>query len=118
MTARKIDGEALIELAIHTLKSEIGPSLPAEKRYASAMIVNALEIAKRGVAGEREAVAWELLDQLYDDGEGSLTQLAADIREGEIDVESHPDLRAKLRKLILAELAVTNPRFLRDRGPG
>jgi hypothetical protein len=118
MTTRTIDGDALIELAIHTLKTDIAPVLPAEKRYAAAMIVNALEIARRSIAGESESARWEILDALYDDGEGSLAQLATDIRAGEIDADGTPDLHARLRKLVLAELAVNNPRFLKQRGAG
>ncbi len=118
MTGRKIDADALIELAIHTLKSEIAPVLPTEKRYALAMVGNALEIARRDIGGEADGSRWEMLDAFYDDGEGSLAQLAADIRAGEIDRDSNPDLADRLRKLVVAELKVTNPRFLKSRDSG
>lgn len=115
MKARKVDADALIELAVHTLRTEIAPAVPSEKRYAIAMIANALEIARRDIAGETEGARWEILDALYDDGEGTLAQLATDIRSGEIEQDSNTDLAARLRRLLLAELKVSNPRFLKDR---
>lgn len=112
---RRIDPDALLELALHALKTELAPHLPPDKRYAAAMLVNALEIARRGITGDAEAAPWEILDKLYDDGEGTPRQLAADIRASEIDDDSHPDLAARLRKLVLAELKITNPRVAKAR---
>ena len=112
---RHINADTLLELALHTLRGELAPALPADQRYAAAMVANALEIAQRGNASDAEAVRWELLDKLYDDGEGSLKQLAADIRAGEIDDASHPDLAERLRRLVISELKISNPRFIRAR---
>ena len=116
MTASGKDAGALLGLAIETLKTEIGPALPAEKRYTAAMIANALEIAMRAVAVEEEASILTLLDAFYEDGDGTLRQLAGDIRQGEISVKSHADLHKRLRAHLVAELGVRNPRFLASRG--
>ena len=116
MTTRRVDPDALLDLAIDTLRADVLPSLPPEQRYAGAMIANALEIARRGLPGEAEAAEWVLLDDLYDDGEGSLAQLARDIREGSLPQGKIGGLAQSLRTLLIAELRVTNPKFLRSRG--
>lgn len=113
---KKLNAETLIALATETLKAEIAPDLPADKRYAAAMIANALDIARREITTTDEAPQWALLDTVYDDGEGSLQQLALDIRTGKVSEATHPGLGAKLRNLLIAELKVKNPRFLRSRG--
>lgn len=116
MTTKRLGADALIELAIETLRTEIAPGLAPDKRYAAAMIGNALEIARRDVESEVETAQWDLLDPIYDDGEGSVRQLAADIRSGAVGEAKHKDLRRKLRALLVAELRVRNPRFLTSRG--
>ena len=116
MAARGKDAEALLDLAIETLKAEISPALPADKRYAAAMVANALEIARRDVATADDAQDLVLLDAIYEDGDGTLKQLAADIRKGEIGEDKHPDLRIRLRNHLVAELKIRNPRFLKSRG--
>ena len=115
MAAKRINAETLIELAIETLRNELAASLPAGKRYTAAMVANALEIARREILIDGEGVQWKLLDQIYDDGEGSPKELAADIRSGRIDDMSHPDLAERLTGLVVAELEVRNPRFLKAR---
>jgi hypothetical protein len=114
--AKRLNGETLIALAVETLKAEIVPHLPAEQRYAAAMIASALDIARREITTTDEAPLWALLDQVYDDGDGGPQQLAADIRAGTVSEATHPDLGAKLRAIVVAELKVRNPRFLRSRG--
>jgi hypothetical protein len=116
MTTRRIDPDALLDLATETLRSSVLPALPPEQRYAGAMIANALEIARRGLPGEAEAAEWALLDRLYDDGEGTMAQLAGDIRAGSLPEGKATDLAEALRSLLIAELRVTNPRFLASRG--
>jgi hypothetical protein len=118
MSARRTDADALLELALHTLRSELGPALPAEQRYAAAMVANALEIVRRSLAVDPEAAQWALLDRLYDDGEGSLRQLATDIRRDALPADRAAGLEEGLRQLLRAELALTNPRFLADRRDG
>lgn len=113
---KRLNAETLIALAAETLKSEIVPGLAPEQRYAAAMIANALDIARREITTADESPLWELLDQAYDDGDGTPQQLAMDIRAAKINEKTHPGLGAKLRNVLIAELKVRNPRFLRSRG--
>jgi hypothetical protein len=115
MAVRSIDARALIELAIATLRQELAPALPSDKRYAAAMVANALEIARREVMADGDAARWELLDAVYEEGQGTLRQLAADIRDGSLDEDELPDLGKRLEQLLEAELRVTNPGFLSPR---
>ncbi len=112
MKAKRLSADTLIELALATLKRDILADASSDKRYAGAMIASALEIARREITTEGSEAQWQLLDSVYDDGEGTLDQLARDIRAGNIDENEHPDLAVKLRKLVVAELEVSNPRFL------
>jgi Domain of unknown function (DUF6285) len=114
--AKKLSAETLIALATETLKAEIVPGLDADKRFAAAMIANALDIARREITTTDDAALWAILDQAYDDGDGTPVQLAADIRAGTITEVTHPGLGGKLRNVLIAELKVRNPRFLRARG--
>lgn len=117
MTARRIDADALLDLATELLRAEVLPALAAEQRYAGAMIANALEIARRDLAEEVEAAEWALLDSLYEEGEGSTAQLARDIRAGTLpEGNKARGLADALRTLLIAELRVRNPRFLASRG--
>ena len=114
--SKKLTPETLIALAAETLKAEIVPGLSPEKRYAAAMIANALDIARREITTTDEGPLWAILDTAYDDGDGTPVQLATDIRAGKITEATHPGLAAKLRNVLIAELKVRNPRFLRSRG--
>ncbi len=116
MATKKFTPETLLALATETLKAELLPSLPADKRYTAAMIINALDIARRGITTTDEAPLFAILDTVYDDGDGNPTDLARDIRAGKISEATHPGLALKLRALVIAELKVRNPRFLRSRG--
>ena len=116
MPARGKDASALLDLAIETLKTEINPALPAEKRYAAAMVVNALEIARREIDSAEDAAELALLDAFYEDGDGTLAQLAKDLRAGEFSGATHPDIAQRLSAHLVAELKVRNPRALQARG--
>lgn len=116
MTARRIDADALLDLATEMLRTEVLPALGADQRYAGAMIANALDIARRELADEVEAAEWALLDGLYEEGEGSTAQLARDTRAGTLPEGKERDLADALRTLLIAELRVRNPRFLASRG--
>lgn len=116
MIAKGKAPEDLLDLAIETLKAEIGPTLAADKRYAMAMVTNALEIARRDVLVADEAAELQLLDAVYEDGDGTLRQLAADIRSDAVNETTHAGLRRRLRAHLIAELKVRNPRFLVSRG--
>ena len=115
MSTRRIEAQTLVAQAILTLRSELVPALPAEQRYAAAMLVNALEIARREILSDGENPLWQLLDTLYDDGEGSPKQLATDIRSGTVSETVLPGLGEKLRAIVRSELAVRNPTFLASR---
>lgn len=116
MSAKGKDASALIDLAIATLKTEINPALPAEKRYAAAMVANALEIARREIDTAEDAAELTLLDAFYEDGDGTLGQLAKDLRTGEFGEKTHPDIAQRLSSHLTAELKVRNPRYLKARG--
>lgn len=116
MATKKFTPETLLALATETLKAELLPALPADKRYAAAMVINALDIARRGITTTDEAPLFAILDTVYDDGDGNPTDLARDIRAGTVTEATHPGLGLKLRALVIAELKVRNPRFLRSRG--
>jgi len=114
---RRINAESLIELAVHTLATEVRPAISAEARYALAMAIGALETARRELLTESEAAQWSLLDYVYDDGEGNFTQLTKDIASGAVNDRNHPELRQRLERLLLSELEVRNPRALKERTP-
>jgi hypothetical protein len=116
MAVKRIAAETLIEVALATLRDQLQPSLPPEQRYAAAMVANALEIARRDILSDGEAAQWDLLDAVYPEGEGTLEQLARDIRSGKISTKTFPALEEKLRALVIDELRVRNPRFLKSRG--
>jgi hypothetical protein len=113
MKAKRIAAETLIDIAAKTVRDELAPGLTPDKRYIAAMVAKALDIARREILTDGESTQWAMLDKLYDDGEGSLKQLAADIRAGKISEKSHPTLATDLRKLLVGELAVRNPQFLK-----
>lgn len=113
---RRLGAEALLDLAAEALKGEIAVAVPADKRYLAAMLGNALDIARREISGEAEVAAFALLDAVYDDGDGTPRQLAADIRTGSVGDATHADLRRRLREALIGELKVRNPRYLAARG--
>jgi hypothetical protein len=113
MSGNTLGADALLDLVTEALKTEIAPTLAPDKRYLAAMIVNALEIARRDIAGEAEEAQFALLDSVYDDGDGTLQRLAKEIREGDVTDAKFPELRKRLRAHVIAELKVRNPRFLK-----
>lgn len=112
---RRLAADNLIALAIKTLRAEIQPAVAADRRYDVAMTAHALEVARREILGEPDAAAWQLLDTVYDDGEGTLELLSRDIRAGKVSDETHPELRALLEQFLVSELEIRNPRALRAR---
>lgn len=115
MAVKRIAAETLIELAVETLRSELQPLLPPDQRYTAAMIANALEIARREILVDGETARWELLDAVYPEGDGDMARLAADIRSGRISTSKMPDLAQRLRAVVIEELKIRNPRFLKTR---
>lgn len=116
MAMRRIAPDSLLELAIATLRDELVPALPADKRYAAAMLVNALEISRREIASDVDQPMWKLLDEYYDDGDGTPKKLAADIRSGIVGESTRPGVGQLLLDILESELAITNPKFLAGRG--
>ena len=116
MTSSRLGADALLDLVIEMLRLEMAPVLPSDTRYTCAMMINALEIARRESAGEDEAAAFALLDAVYEDGDGTMQRLAKDIRTGEVDAKLTPKLPHLLRAQLVAELKVRNPRLLKTRG--
>lgn len=115
MAVKRISAESLIELAVETLRGELQPNLTSEQRYTAAMIANSLEIARREILTDGETARWELLDDVYPDGNGDMKQLAIDIRSGKVNVAKTPDLHQRLRAILVEELRIRNPRFLKSR---
>lgn len=110
---KRVSAESLLGLALATLRDEIAPALPPDKRYASAMLANALEIARRDIGNDADTPLWPLLDAIYDEETaGSPRKLAADIRAGTVSEETLPGLGRKLLAVLATELAINNPRFL------
>ena len=115
MAVKRISAESLIELAVETLRGELQPNLTSEQRYTAAMIANSLEIARREILTDGETARWELLDDVYPDGNGDMKQLAIDIRSGKVNAAKIPDLHQRLRAILVEELHIRNPRFLKSR---
>lgn len=113
---KRLTPETLIALAAERLRADVIPALSGSSREAATMIAQALDVARREITTTDEAPQWALLDSVYDEGEGTIQQLAADIRSGKVNDKTNPDLAAKLRGALIAELKVRNPRFLRERG--
>lgn len=116
MSINRIGAEAFLDLVAEAFRTEIAPSLPADKRYLAAMLGNAIEIARREIAVEEEALGFQLLDAVYEDGDGTMGRLAKDIRVGAVTEAEYPDLRQRLKAHLAAELEIRNPRFLASRG--
>ena len=106
---------ALLELALTTYRQDILRSLPASRRYLGAMVANALEIALRDLDDLVERSQTELLDAVLPGGD--VAALAAAIRSGAVPRDGQDGvLRAALLRNLESELAVRNPKFLKDWG--
>ena len=115
MAIKRVTPEALIDLALATLREKISPALPSELRYEAAMVVNALEISRREMTSEDDPAMWGLLDKIYTDGDGTPDRLATDIRAGTVDEARSPGLGQALLRSLEGELSRRNPRFLAQR---
>ena len=114
---KRINAPNLIELAIDTLKSDIQGerALGPGARYKLAMVIRALEVARGELLADPEAAQWDLLDDIYDDGDGTLEKLARDIRAKKVSDETHEGLRKGLERIVIAELETRNPAALKAR---
>ncbi|MDH1672834.1 DUF6285 domain-containing protein [Stutzerimonas stutzeri] len=113
------DARELLEIARQTLLHELLPELPAQKRYLTLMVANAMAIAAREYqAGDR--VSFEegerlraLLDDRQASPEAARRALAAAIRKGRYDAQDERErLLEALRRTTLARLQISNPKLL------
>ncbi|MAI49805.1 MAG: hypothetical protein CMM16_04465 [Rhodospirillaceae bacterium] len=118
------DARELLNIAEHTLASQVAPDLSSGQRYNVALITAAIGIARRELAGG--ATAWpDELAALYalygNDGLESDDQalhrlnqkFAADLRAGnhEKSGANRKNVAKLLREDVLARLAEDNPRY-------
>ena len=116
--------EELLQIAEETLSNKVTANLPQEQRYNVAMIVSAIGIARRELAGGRFAWDGELdaLQRLYatdiqKPAESTLfnlsSKLTSDFRAGVYDEssENHKVALNILIKDVLARLNEDSPRY-------
>lgn len=113
------DARELLHIARQTLLQELLPALPADKRYLTLMVANAMAIAGREyqAASGASAMECEQLQALLDDRQLSLEDarngVVAAIREGRFDAGDERDrLLEALYQTTLAQLAISNPKAL------
>lgn len=102
--------EALVNIALETYQQEIAPDLASPRRYAGAMVANALGIALRRLGSPDPGDI--LVEKLEAE---SLQSIAAALRKGDISLTTNPDLQDILLLYLEAKLAITNPKFLERR---
>lgn len=105
--------QALIDIAFKTYRDEILGELTGSKRYTGAMVANAMEIARRGIAAGDPADT--LLANLFANGSTDLRELADGIRSGRFTEETNPGLLDALLDYVTEQLEITNPRFFERR---
>ena len=108
MIDRIAKARALMDVAAETYTDEIMPALSSERRYAAAMTANALGIAQRRLSHSDPAEA--LLAEL---NAQSLGELSVRIRVGCAKKKEEKNLQTTLLSFLEAELAITNPRYLK-----
>jgi hypothetical protein len=142
MEVSMIDGAVAADLLDEchaVLTRELIAALPAEKRYEARMIASAVARVARQIRESRHAAVTELeaLDLLSsDDGAGTAhtaalppdraleerlanarTRVADDIRAGRLDTRlDNPGDLLRLREIVHAKLAVTNPKLITEAG--
>jgi hypothetical protein len=113
-------GDALLACARQVLRNDVLPALPADRKHALLMVLNAMSIAERQLqSGDRpETEELAALRVLFDDGRISLAeanrQLARELRDGAGDPGSprREALFAHLRAVGRQRLAESNPKAL------
>lgn len=113
-------GDALLASARQLLRDEVLPALPAERKHALLMAMNAMSIAERQLRNGDGPEASELaeLRELLDDGKLSLAEgsrrLTGLIRSGEGDPghARRAAIFAHLRKAGEQRVAESNPKAL------
>lgn len=109
----------LLMTARQLLLDELLPTLPRELHYEARMIANAMIIAARdqqqgsSCANEEQQHLQALLDDSSTSELSALRQqLARAIRQGQFD--QHPLLNQRLRQINQSQLAINNPKAVRD----
>lgn len=113
-------GDALLACARQVLRDEVMPALPAERKYALLMVMNAMSIAERQLRNGDAPEAQELaeLHAALDDSKVGLAEgnrrLARLLRDGEGDPGKprRAALFAHLRAEGRRRLAESNPKAL------
>jgi hypothetical protein len=113
------DGAELLAIARQVFVGELAPLLPAEKRYAAALVASAMAMAEReGRAGDWTLVSLTRLRRIYaapqDEWAELSARLARDIRAGVFDRpgERREAVRAHLTLSAEEALAISNPKAL------
>ncbi len=109
----------MLQTARQLLLDELLPALPGDLHYQARMIANAMIIAARDQQKGTSCMAEErrqlqtLLDKPNNTDLTSLRKhLAAAIRQGSFD--THPQLHQGLREINRSQLAINNPKAVRD----
>ena len=120
---RLADSDDLLRTARSLLLEELLPQLPESHRYRALMLANSLAIAQRqGTAAvDEEGLLQQTLQKLYPGAQGGdlYLRLQQELRSGAGYWAVEPQrqmLWLALRQLTLANLAISNPKVLEQRG--
>ncbi|PWC37688.1 DUF6285 domain-containing protein [Azospirillum sp. TSO35-2] len=114
----------LVAIALRSFREAILPVVPADQRFTALMIANALGMAERELtagATAEPALATAVGGLLGEDGDlpDLLPRLCAAIDAGRFDApDRQAALRAVLKDITRARLAVSNPKRLVAEGTG
>ncbi|MBK1836665.1 hypothetical protein JHL17_04505 [Azospirillum sp. YIM B02556] len=114
----------LVAIALRSFREAILPVVPADQRFIALMIANALGVAERELAAgatAEPALAAAVGGLLGEAGDlpALLPRLCAAIDAGRFDApDRQAALRAVLKDITLARLAVSNPKRLVAEGQG
>jgi hypothetical protein len=120
----RLDACELLNVARQTLLEKLLPVLPADLRYETLMIANAMAIARRECQlaaqaehAEMDALQCLSISQADEPSRGLETarrQLAGAIREGHYDTPGpgQDELLSALERVTLGQLAISNPKVL------
>lgn len=121
---RLADSDDLLRTARSLLMEELLPQLPDSHRYRALMLANSLSIAQRQstAAVDEEGLLQQALQRLYPEGQEDdlyfrlQQELRGSAGDGAVDGPRHQEIWQSLRQLTLANLAVSNPKVLKQRG--
>lgn len=100
----EVSGTALLDIAEATLRSDILPCVPPERRAAALMVGRAIRIVAR------EMVQWDRLEATVDALPEGPVELTGAIRAGACDAD--PDLHSRLWILAAMATSITRPGLL------